>query len=96
MITYAQHLAFLDREIQRAWAQFQEYVAEQQGMVDAYEFGEGRRAYNDARQRDRYELGVQIGLMKLLLERLEAPCEQTECQSDRLGTPSVASEVEGG
>lgn len=96
MITYAQHLAFLSREVDRTWGALRALIAEQQGVQDAFTTGRACRAYTAQAEQDRYELGVQIGLMKLLMERLEGPRDQTKHQSDRPGAPAVDEKTEGG
>lgn len=92
MINYDQHMQFLDREVQRTWDAFRETQAERQGFQDAYDFGKPVRDYSTPRQQHRYALGVEIGLMKLLLEQLEVNRE-TKSQSGGHCTNTVGAEM---
>jgi len=101
MITYDQHMQFLDREVQKQWDAFRELVAERQGCQDAFDFGKAVRDYTSARQQARYRLGINIGLTKLILERMEVP-HAREYQGGGCGPVAIGSadrigraEVEG-
>lgn len=70
-MTYDERLAWLDREVKKAFDVLHEFLAERQGMLDAADSTFSGLPSHLEECRQRYELGLSDGTTMLKVERGE-------------------------
>ena len=68
MISYGDHLDWMDKQVNRAIAEADLLLAEFQGVKDAYTYPQPVKKYATTQATTRYETGFEIGKAKLLVE----------------------------